>query len=135
MSFFRYLKNVIVFGALLSLVAGILSFTLPDEYFVKQVWIILVYFIMLSALFQYVLLQKEKGDPKKYVRAFLASTTIKLFFHVIVLIVLALINRDQAIPLIITFFSCYLLFTIFEVVMQLKKPKHSNLPDNPQKSN
>ena len=130
MSFLRYLKNVIVFGALLSLAAGILSFTLPDEYFVKQVWMILVYFIVLSAVFQYVLLLKEKGDPKKYVRAFLASTTIKLFIHIVVMIILALTDRDKATPIIITFFICYLLFTVFEVTMQMKKPKQSNASAN-----
>src|SRR5215510_8242977 len=109
MSFIRYLKTVIVFTALLSLVAGILSFTLPDEYFVNQVWIMLVYFLVLSAVFQLILSQKKKGEPKKYIRAFLASTTIKLFIHIIVLLVFALVNKDKAIPIIITFFSIYLL--------------------------
>lgn len=123
MSFFRYLKNVIVFTALLTLVAGVLSFTLSDEYFVPQIWIILVYFLVISAAFQMVLLQKQKGEPKKYIRVFLASTTIKLFIHMIALIVFALMNRDEAVPIIIAFFCCYLLFTIFEVTMQMKEPK------------
>lgn len=134
MSFLRYLKNVIVFGALLSLVAGILSFTLPEEYFAAQIWMMLVYFIVLSAVFQFLLLRKQKGDPKKYIRTFLASTTIKLFIHMVVLIVLALANRDHAIPVIITFFSCYLLFTIFEVTMQLKEPKQNESHATPSKS-
>lgn len=125
MSFFRYLKNVIVFTALLSLVAGILSFTLPEEYFVPQIWIILIYFLVISAVFQMVLLQKQKGEPKKYIRTFLAGTTIKLFIHMIALLVFALTNRDEAIPLIITFFCCYLLFTVFEVTMQMKEPKQN----------
>src|SRR5690348_5234262 len=99
MSFFQYLKNVIVFTALLSLVAGILSFTLPDDYFVPQVWMILVYFLLLSIVFQFILTRKQKGEPKKYIRAFLATTTIKLFIHMIVLIVFALMNRDAAIPI------------------------------------
>ena len=129
MSFFQYLKNVIVFTALLSLVAGVLSFTLPDDYFVPQVWMILVYFLLLSAVFQFILTQKQKGEPKKYIRAFLATTTIKLFIHMIVLIVFALVNRDAAVPIIITFFCCYLLFTIFEVAMQLKEPKQNNAED------
>ena len=129
MSFFRYLKNVIVFTALLSLVAGILSFTLPDEYFIPQIWIILIYFLVISAVFQMVLLQKQKGEPKKYIRAFLAITTMKLFIHMIALIVFALMNRDEAIPLIIAFFCCYLLFTVFEVTMQMKEPKQNISPE------
>lgn len=123
MSFFRYLKNVIVFGALLSLAAGILSFSLPDRYFVPQVWLILVYFIIISAIFQLILLQKQGGEPKKYVRAFMAGTTLRLFIHIIALVIFALTNRDKAIPIIIIFFSCYLLFTIFEVTMQLREQK------------
>ena len=121
MSFFRYLKNVIVFGALLSLVAGILSFTLPVKYFVPQVWLILVYFMLISVVFHLILLRKQKDDPKKYIRAFMAGTTIRLFIHIIVLLIMALTFRDKAIPLIITFFSCYLLFTVFEVTVQMKK--------------
>jgi len=121
MSFFRYLKNAIVFTALLSLVAGVLSFTLPDNYFVPQIWMILIYFLVVSVLFHFILLQKLK-EPKQYIRAFLAGTAIRLFIHMIVLIVFALLNRDHAIPLILTFFCCYLLFTIFEVATQLKQP-------------
>ncbi len=128
MSFFRYLKNVIVFTALLSLAAGIWSFTF-SEYFVPQVWMILVYFLAISVTFQFILTQKQKGEPKKYIRAFLASTTIKLFIHLIALIVFALLNRDKAVPLIITFFSCYLLFTFFEVTVQLKEPKQNNVSE------
>lgn len=134
MSFFRYLKNVIVFGALLSLVAGVLSFTLPDKYFVPQVWLILVYFIVISAVFQLVLLQKQKGEPKKYVRAFMAGTTVRLFIHIIAILVFAFLNRDKAIPIIITFFSCYLLFTIFEVTLQMKEPRQNNSSETPVKN-
>ena len=126
MSFFRYLKNVIIFTALLSLAAGILSFTLP-KYFVQQVWIILVYFMLLSALFYLMLQRKKDGEPKKYIRAFLAGTTVRLFIHMIALIVFALTNRDQAIHVILTFFICYIFFTVFEVTVQLKKPKQ-NIP-------
>jgi len=126
MSFSRYLKNAIVFTALLSLIAGILSFTLPEKYFVPQAWMILVYFLVVSVVSQLILSQKQKGESKKYIRAFLASTTIKLFIHIIALIVFALTNRDEAVPLIITFFCCYLLFTVFEVTMQLKEPKQHN---------
>lgn len=129
MNFFRYLKNVIVFTALLSFIAGILSFTLPKEYFAPQIWLILVYFLVISILFYSILLRQQKGDPKKYIRAFLAGTTIRLFVHLIALIVFAALNRDKAIPVIIVFFSCYLLFTIFEVTMQMKKPKKDNAPE------
>ena len=134
MSFYRYLKNAVVFTALLSLVAGVLSFTLPKEYFVPQIWMILVYFLVISVVFQMVLLQKQKGEPKKYIRAFLASTTIKLFIHMIALIVFALLNRDEAIPLIIAFFCCYLLFTIFEVTIQMREPKQNIAPQAPVKN-
>jgi hypothetical protein len=132
MSFFRYLKNVTVFTALLSLAAGIWSFSFA-EYFVPKVWMILVYFLVISVIFQFILTQKQKGEPKKYIRAFLAITTIKLFIHLTALIVFALLNRDNAVPLIITFFSCYLLFTIFEVAVQLKEPKQNNVSETPVK--
>ena len=121
MNYFRFLKSLIVFTALLSLVAGILSFTLPEKYFAQQVWMILVYFFVISALFQLIVMRIGKDDGKKYVRAFMAGTVLKLFIHVIALFVFALTHRDKAIPIIITFFCIYILFTVFEVWMQLKK--------------
>jgi len=121
MNYFRFLKSLIVFTALLSLIAGILSFTLPEKYFAQQVWMILVYFLLISAVFQLILVRSGKDDGKKFVRAFMAGTTIKLFIHVIVILVFAFMNREKAIPIIISFFCCYLLFTVFEVTMQLKK--------------
>src|SRR5436853_7506313 len=130
MSFFRYLKNAVVFTALLSLVAGVLSFTLPGNYFVPQVWMILIYFLLVSILFHFILLQKLKGEPKQYIRAFLAGIAIRLLIHMIVLIVFAILNRDHAVPLILTFFCCYLLFTVFEMTVQLKNPKQETQVKN-----
>ncbi|MBK5286474.1 MAG: hypothetical protein JJE25_13830 [Bacteroidia bacterium] len=123
MNYFRFLRLLIVFTALLSLVAGILSFTLPEKYFAPQIWMILIYFLSISALFQLTLAHNTGENGQKYVRAFMAGTTIKLFIHVVVLLVFAFMNREKAIPIIITFFCCYLLFTIFEVTMQLRKSK------------
>jgi L-asparagine transporter-like permease len=125
MNYFRFLKSLILFTALLSLVAGILSFALPEKYFASQIWMILVYFLVISALLQLVLIQSGKDDGKKFVRAFMAGTTIKLFIHIIAILIFALTNREQAIPIIFTFFCCYISFTVFEVTMQLKKPAES----------
>ncbi|HLG35005.1 MAG TPA: hypothetical protein VI757_09010 [Bacteroidia bacterium] len=121
MNYFRYLRSLIIFTALLSLAAGVLSFTLPEKYFAPQVWMILIYFLVISALMQLVLMRRGNDDGKKFVRAFMAGTTIKLFIHIIAVIIFVLTNREQAIPIIFTFFCCYLSFTVFEVTMHLKK--------------
>jgi len=123
MNYFRFLRSLIIFTALLSLAAGILSFTLPEKYFAQQIWMILIYFLAISAIFQLVLARNTNENGQKYVRAFMAGTTIKLFIHVIALLIFAFLNSEKAVPVIITFFSCYLLFTIFEVTLQLKKPE------------
>jgi L-asparagine transporter-like permease len=123
LNYFRFLRSLIIFTALLSLAAGVLSFTLPEKYFAPQVWMILIYFLVVSALLQLVLMRSANDDGKKFVRAFMAGTTIKLFIHIIAVIIFTLTNREQAIPIIFTFFCCYLSFTVFEVTMQLKKPE------------
>jgi F0F1-type ATP synthase assembly protein I len=120
-NYFRFLRSLIIFTALLSLAAGILSFTLPEKYFVHQIWLILIYFLVISALLQLVLMKSGKDDGQKFVRAFMAGTTIKLFIHIIAILIFALTNREQAIPIIFTFFCCYLSFTVFEVTVNLKK--------------
>ena len=122
MTYFRFLRSLIIFTALLSLATGILSFTLPEKYFAPQIWMILVYFLVVTALLQLVLMRSGKDDGKKFVRTFMAGTTIKLFFHIIAILIFALTNREQAIPIIFTFFCCYLSYTVFEVTVQLKKP-------------
>ena len=88
---------------------------------------ILIYFMVVSALLQLILMRSGKDDGKKFVRAFMAGTIIKLFIHIIAILIFVLINREQAIPIIFTFFCCYLSYTVFEVTMQLKKsPKKEN---------
>jgi F0F1-type ATP synthase assembly protein I len=120
MNYFRYLRSLVIFTALLSLAAGLLSFTLPEKYFAPQVWVILVYFLVVSALMQLVLMRIGNDDGKKFVRTFMAGTTIKLFVHIIALLIFALTNREDAIPIIFTFFCCYVSFTVFEVTIQMK---------------
>jgi hypothetical protein len=78
-------------------------------------WFILLYFLIVTAAFHYGLLKSTKGKPKSFIQFFMAATGLRLFLHIIVILIYCLLNKQAAFPFVIAFFSCYLLFTIFEI--------------------
>jgi hypothetical protein len=123
-SFVRYLITTLSFSILVGLASFLLVITVPAVVDITPtIYFIIGYFFVLTVSFHYGLLRSMKGKPQEFVRYFMGATTFKLLIHLAVVIIYALLNREHALPFILSFFAVYFLFMIYEVrfAMNLNK--------------
>jgi hypothetical protein len=119
--FLSFLKAIFIFSIIVGVATFGMSVILPGGNIKIITWIILGYFILLTIVFHYGLLSSSKGKPQAFIRYYMGATTFKLFIHIIVILVYCLLNRDRAVPFIVTFLIYYLLYTGFETIYSVKK--------------
>ena len=98
---------------------------MPGETVLMQLrFLTLAYFSVLTYVFHFGLVKNLQGDPvkagQKFIRYYMAATTIKLMVHLIVVLAVSLTHRSMAVPFIISFMVMYALFTAFEVYTSMK---------------
>lgn len=116
-------KYLIVFLVFIAIVAGIILFFLKNipAAEIQSTWMIYAYFCLLTLLFHIGIVRSTKERPQVFVRYYMASTTLKLLLHLGIIVIFAMLHREQAMRFIITFMIMYFLFTLFEVVYVVRK--------------
>jgi len=84
---------------------------------------VLLYFMVLTALFHFGLLRAAKGNPQAFIRYYMGATGIKLILHIGVVLAFCLFRKAEAITFAVNFAVFYLLFTVFEVTVSMKSLK------------
>ncbi len=95
------------------MLSGVFPAVLAPRYVVP----ISCYFYVLTAVFHFGLMRTSEGKPAVFIRYYMAATTLKLFLHLGVLVVFAVLNSTAVIPFVLTFVVNYAFFTVFEVAV------------------
>jgi hypothetical protein len=111
-SIFSLITGTLIYAASISVAAGRIN---------HITWFIFLYFILITVIFHYGLLRSSQGNPQAFVRYYMGATTLKLFIHVIVILMYSLFHKEQAVHFIVTFLVIYILYTAFEAVLAVKK--------------
>lgn len=96
------------------------------DYYIANVQIPIVSYLFLGLfaiitfLIHQWLIAANQKSPQQFVTFFMGSITLKLFLTVTVLFVYLYLNREERIPVALSFMSTYLLFTVIEVVSLYK---------------
>ena len=126
----KYLVQLIVFGLVLYAVL----YTIPTLFFSRggfaYLGLVTVYFLVVTALFHYGLLRVSGGKPAAFIRYYMAATTLKLFLHLGVLVLVVLFRQPVLLPFAITFLVHYLCYTAFEVYQAYRHSRSSGNPSN-----
>ena len=83
-------------------------------------WFVLAYFFVVTLLSHLGLERSMRSRPQAFVRYYMASTSLRLLAHLVVIILFAMSNQPNARFFIITFMIMYFVFTIFEVAYVMK---------------
>jgi hypothetical protein len=119
-AYIKYLRNLLIFSAVLGFIALGFMIILPKTYFSPALPFLFVFFIATSLLSFYYLLQSTEKRFIKFVNTFLLTIIVKLFLYAGVMIAYAFLNRSDAIPFMLGFFILYLCYTIFEAASVIK---------------
>ncbi len=119
--FLNFLKAIFIFSVITSALIYVASLSLVEDKINPLTWLLLFYFVSITAVFHFGLLKASEGKPQVFIRYYMGATTFKLFIHVIVILMYCLFNRNDAVRFIITFLILYILYTVFETVVAAKR--------------
>ncbi|MEI7726759.1 MAG: hypothetical protein WCK09_16740 [Bacteroidota bacterium] len=119
-AYIKYLRQLLIFSAILGAIALVAFFILPKSYFSPALPFLFIFFIATSLLSFYYLIQSISKRFIKFINTFLLTIIFKLFIYAGVMIAYAFLNRSDAIPFMLGFFVLYLCYTIFESVNIIK---------------
>lgn len=111
----RYFIQFAIFLAVVA--AGVFAWNLlaPPAYTHRLSWAIFAFFIVAYTAGHLFLLGAEGQRPAVFVRRFMAITTLRLLFFLLVLVIYSFTHKPEAVVFICHFLAGYILFTTFEV--------------------
>jgi len=128
-AYIKYLRNLLIFSAVLGFTAMIIHFILPKTSLTPALPFLFAFFISTSLLSFYYLLQSTQKRFIKFINTYLLTILIKLFVYAGVMVSYAFMNRADAIAFMLGFFILYLCYTIFEAASIIKYTQPSTPGD------
>ena len=112
-----FLRRLLIFSAAAGLIVLGAAFIIPDGYLSPSTPFLFFFFIACTLLSFWVILRSMHKKFIRFVNTFLLTIIAKLVLYLLVMIGYVLLNRDDALPFMISFLVLYLCYTIFETVM------------------
>lgn len=119
-SFIPFFKNLTIFAAFTAAISTLINLFVIPIYFIF--WII-PFFYILSALLFLLFLKISLNNPNKIISGVMIVTSIKMILSIAVMVIYIFAVKYDIIKFILSFFSTYMLFTIFMVNAMQKKTK------------
>jgi len=119
----KFLLELTILSMILGLLDFLLSRFLTDSIISPAIPYLLILFYVATALVHYILLRITVLNPRKFVGYFMLATFIKLMSYMIVIVVYAFYVKEGILPFILSFFTLYIIYTVFEVAAILAQTK------------
>lgn len=119
-----YLKKLLAFSAIIAIISFVLAFFLPENFVSPAMPFLLAFFVSISLLTHYFVLKTMVKRMSLFVNFYMISIFVKLILYVAIIAIYGIINKQDLMPFVITFFIFYLLYTIFELTAVLKLQKN-----------
>lgn len=115
-----FFKTISVISASLLLISVIIFFFTPKIKISPAFPFILAFMYITTILIFKLLAKSMQNRLSKFANAYMLVNFGKLVIFSIIIVVYAVLNREDAISFMLTFFSYYFIFTIFEVFSLLR---------------
>lgn len=111
----KFRTQLVILSLILLGINLALSYILPSAYLSKSWPLILAFFFAISFLVHRFLLKRSSEAQGRFINGFMMTTSVKLLLYLFIILIYVLLNRDDAVAFIFTFFAHYLVYTIFEI--------------------
>lgn len=123
--FKAFLKQISVLTLLLAIFSfAITRFISPE--FTTRTWpFLLLFFLITNSVLYYLYLRIHERKVSAFANFFMLTTSAKLIFYLMAIVVWLYFNRDETVPFVLTFFIYYIIYTIYEVraIMKMQTGK------------
>lgn len=112
----KFIRNLAIYSLAVGIITFVLWLVLPENYITPALPWIYLFFVMLTLVLFLLLSRSLEGRFSRFVNTYMIATVLKLLLMIIILVVYVILNKQDAVAFLITFFIMYILFTAFEVV-------------------
>lgn len=137
----KYIKKLLIFTIFILAIQTLCQYVFPQIISSNTVYLILL-FLIFTAISHYVILRTDvqrmefKPDAgktkeeqmkalmaieRKFISHYMLITTVKLLLFLALLLIYALVNKDDMLLFSLNFMVLYLLYSVFEIIF-IKKP-------------
>jgi len=119
----QFILRLTILSLILGLLAYLLHRFLPAGIISPALPYLFILFYVITAIVHYALLRITVLNPAKFVGYFMLATFLKLMNYLIVVVVYAFYVKEGILPFILSFFTLYIVYTVFEVATILAQTK------------
>ena len=130
LKYIDFLRKLLIYTIILAVTGYVIVCFLPDKYISTKLPYLYLFFMSITAVVHYILLKISLKREISFSNYFMLLTFGKLIFFLSIIIIYALVNREDAPQFIISFFILYVFYTAFEVVLSLSQTKSRK--ENPE---
>ena len=116
-----FLKNLFLLSIILLLLIFLCNNFLPEKFHSQHAYYLILYFIISTWLIHKAITKAAEKSHQSLIRVYMASTAIRLFTSLIIIIIYGLLFRKQITSFVLFFLPMYFIFLIFEVISLIKK--------------
>jgi len=120
MSKIPYFLQLFIFSAIITILIIILKQLFPGKYIHEAIWIILTFYIALTAAIHYMFANAVSKSNSTFITAIFGSIGLKLLLSIAFIIFYLLNDRTNSVWFSINFIVLYLFFTVFEIYSLLR---------------
>jgi hypothetical protein len=111
----RFFQSLLMFSALVFLAGYLLFSTILKEFFAPVFYALIFYFMLLTLAGRLVLVKGDFEVPGNFNMRYFIVRWIKVFIHMIFIMVYLFIDRDNAPAFVLTFLAIYIIYSVFDV--------------------
>ena len=121
----RFTLLLFAFTAIITLIGFLVMKYFFSEYFFNGLLFMpLLLFVITLGVHRYIIIASQ-ADNKKFTYKFMGATGLKMFVYLILIVIYLLLDREHAVPFLISFLILYVLYSFFEVLAVLKYLKNN----------
>ena len=117
----RFLVRLLIYSAAVFALFYFAEDQLPKRFAFHAYWKIQIFMIVVAWVSHAGLEKAGLKGNQHFIRQFMATTGLKLFLYMIVMVGYAVLNRETAVGFIVHFFLMYVLYTVFEITFIYKR--------------
>jgi len=102
----------------------VMKYILPEHYFTGYLFMPLLLFVITFSVHRYLIIASRE-DSKKFTYKFMGATGLKMFIYLVMMVIYLLLDKNHAVPFLVSFLILYVLYSLFEVLAVLKYLKNN----------
>ena len=111
-----FLLRLLYLSVLIGLILSVIFFLGSSRFITVWYPALLVFFYLTTAAGYFFLIRSAEKQFIKFVNYYLLITVVKIFLFIGIIFLYCILNKQDAVPFVASFFFLYLCYSVFEVI-------------------